>query len=489
MPEPDSPMGPTKLGTVLILVSLVLAWYLMGGKRGSEVAHGAAVIVGMGIALSAAADFQRGLENMVRADLFAILSFYFLSLFEFLFPQANFDTLVDVPSTMKAITICLFAFAGLAIGRHWVRGKKQPFRRVLTTSISSNRMMGVFLGCVILGYLNMLVAVKFNVWDMVDAFLWPRFSQPWSRGRLGDWKALFDELGIMLYLIPPMAGIMLARRKEYNIFQLGIVFFGLLFTLFYGYTSGTRNIFDAYLVTFLIGYAFATPKAKRHELVYVAGLCAVLLVFSTITMVKFREVGLKDYLNGVSEDVEPLKDPEVLAVDLDLYPLSELAEVFPARHNYLGLEIIYLAIIRPIPRALWHNKPEGMSESIETVVGAGDGWTVSASFAGEGYMSGGVIAVFIIAAGFGWLAAWWNRLASEDNSQLGWLIYASGFFSVVISMRSVLYFTTAILPTIAAFALTAYVISKGVDGAQRVFPGRRRAAPARPRTMAAIPRR
>jgi hypothetical protein len=265
------------------------------------------------------------------------------------------------------------------------------------------------------------------------------------------------------------------------------VFF-LLFTLFYGYTSGTRHIFDSYLVTFLIGYAFATQKARRHELLYVAAVCAGLLIFSTVTMVKFREVGLKGYLDGTA-DIEEVKNPDVLAVDLNLYPISEIAEAFPARHDYLGFEIIYQALIRPIPRAIWKGKPEGMSVSIESIVGAGEEWTVAASFAGEAYMSGGLIAVFLIGAGFGWLAAWWNKLVSEDNSELGWLIYASGFFSVVISMRSLLVFTTAILPTIAAFALATYVIGKGVDGLRRVIPGGRRApVPVRGRPMANIRR-
>ncbi len=432
----------------------------------------------------------RGLANLVRADLFAILSFYFLTLFEFLFPQANYDKLVTAHDTIKAIIICLWAFAGLAIGRHLGAGQGAALPADIDDADLLRPDDDAVPCCVTLGgYANMLVACKFNVFEMVDAFMWPRFSQPWSRGRFGNWTALFDEIGMILFLIPPMAGIILARRRNYTIAQLAIVFATLLFTLFYGYSSGTRHIFDSYLVTFLIGYAFATHKARRHELLYVAAACAALLLFSTVTMVKFREVGLKGYLDGTA-DIEEVKDPDVLAVDLNLYPLSEIAAAFPARHGYLGLEIIYQALIRPIPRAIWHGKPEGMSVSIESVVGAGAEWTVAASFAGEAYMSGGLVAVFVIAAGFGWLAAWWNRLVSEENSELGWLIYASGFFAVVISMRSLLVLTTAILPTVAAFAAASYVIGKGVDGLRRVIPGRRRApVPVRARPAPAIPRR
>ena len=314
-------------------------------------------------------------------------------------------------------------------------------------------------------------AEHFNVVAVINDFMGPRFSQPWGRGKFGDWKALFVELGMLLFLIPPMAGIILAQRKKYSAPQLFIVVGALLFTLFYGFTSGTRHIFDSYLVTFLIGYVFASEDRQRKELLTIAGACAVLLLISTVLMVRFRDIGLKSYLSGEHQESRETRE-ESLSVDLNLYPMSRIAVVFPDEHGYLGWEILYQALIRPIPRAIWKNKPEGMSISIEDAVGA-KGWTVAASFAGEAYMSGGLPVVFICGLGFGWLAAWWNRLVSPRNSQFGFLIYASGFFAVVISMRSLLVFTTAMLPTLAAFAGGSLLIAKGVDRVKRVLPGGR----------------
>ena len=218
-------------------------------------------IVGIGLILNSLADFQRGLRNLVRADFFSLLAFYFLTLFEFLFPQANYDTLVTAPATVKAVVICLWAFAGLAVGRHFVRPRPQPFRRILTAPISPGKMMALFVGCALFGYMHMLVAVNFNVYEMVDAFIGPRFSQPWARGRLGRLEGALR--GARHGHVPPPAhGRHHARAPAgiINWLQLVVVVFVFLFTLFYGYTSGTRHIFDSYLVTFLIGYAFATEK-------------------------------------------------------------------------------------------------------------------------------------------------------------------------------------------------------------------------------------
>jgi hypothetical protein len=129
-----------------------------------------------------------------------------------------------------------------------------------------------------------------------------------------------------------------------------------------------------------------------------------------------------------------------------------MVEYFPAHHAFTGLEIPYLAIIHPIPRLLWPSKPEGMSVSVEEILGA-NGWTVATSVIGEEYIMGGLIAVFLMSVVFGVCCAWWNLLASPRNSEFGILVYASGFFSAVITMRSMNWFSTALLPTLAGLAI------------------------------------
>jgi hypothetical protein len=84
-------------------------------------------------------------------------------------------------------------------------------------------------------------------------------------------------------------------------------------------------------------------------------------------------------------------------------------------------------------------------------------------------MSGGFIAIGLIALGFGALTGWWSHLASAQNSELGILIYSSGFFATVISMRSLLVFTTALLPTVAALIIGTYAVRLLAAQAQRLL--------------------
>jgi hypothetical protein len=95
----------------------------------------------------------------------------------------------------------------------------------------------------------------------------PRFSQSWSRGRYGDASALLVELGALIYLIPPIAGLVYARSKNYNLGQKVIVTLVLLFTLYYGFASGTRNIIATYVITFLVAYFL--NKSSSYGKLYV----------------------------------------------------------------------------------------------------------------------------------------------------------------------------------------------------------------------------
>ena len=82
--------------------------------------------------------------------------------------------------------------------------------------------------------------------------------------------------------------------------------------------------------------------------------------------------------------------------------------------------------------------------------------TVASSFVGEAYMSGGFIAIALTGLALGVFTGWWSALLSPRNSELGILIYASGFFAAVISMRSIFVVTTALLPTVAALVIGTY---------------------------------
>src|SRR5262249_4882371 len=110
-------------------------------------------------------------------------------------------------------------------------------------------------------YLNMLMAVSFDPIELVRQMLQPRFSQPWTRGSLGGLETILGELSnLALYLVPAIAGAALGDRKKFKPFQVLFIVFGLLFTLFYGFASGTRNTFAIFLLMTVGSYTLRSEK-------------------------------------------------------------------------------------------------------------------------------------------------------------------------------------------------------------------------------------
>lgn len=482
-PEAGHSLAAHPNGTIFALVAIAFAALTLNGVTPVENARYAAICVGIGLAGSIAFDLRRGLFNLQRADLFAILAYYFLTLFEFLFPQPNFDRMLTRDSAREGTIICLIGFAGLFIGRHLFIPKKQPFQATLTHEIPRGWLLVIFWLSFIIGYSNMLITVRFNFVDLVNWFMAPRFTQPWGRDRLGDWSALLYELNMLIQLIPPLAGIILARRHRYPTGQLILIVAVLALTFFYGFAGGTRNVFATFLVTFMMGYALAIPRDRSRELLILAPIAAVLMCAATFYMLQFREAGLKNYLQGKwTPPPQELGVKKTLYVDYNLFSICKLADFFPRTHEYLGFEIPYQALIRPIPRAVWPGKPTGLSMSIEDAMNM-EGLTISASFAGEAYMSGGSFAVFGLALLLGGFMGWWGALYSPSNSEIGHLVYASGFFAAVISMRSLFVFTTALLPTVAAIVISTLVVRTLIKHAGKILhrpPPIRHAPPRRP---------
>jgi hypothetical protein len=467
-------LAPTATGTILAIFGLALTGVFLRGETPFDMARFAAYGAGLSILVSIAWDLRHGIQNVVRADVLAIVALYFLTLCEFLVPQPDFNALAELDTTRGAIIACLLGMGGLFAGRHIVAGGHRSLADLLGRPVPTRWMIVTFLCCLFLGHLQMLIAVDFDVLAMIDAMMGPRFSQPWGRGRLGDWKALLFELSMLLYLIPSIAGVVFARRHLFSKMQILLVAAGFAFELFYSFSSGTRNLFISFIVAFLVGYAFALQRRRRTEILIVLAASVTMSLVATVWMLNFRQVGLKAWLQGVR--IQSDVHEKLLHVDMNLFVIGELVRVFPREHDFLGWEVPYLALIRPIPRAIWPDKPTGMTATLESAAGADEeSWTVAASFVGEAYVAGGMLIVVVTGLFFGFICTWWSQLASPKNSEIGVLIYASGFVAVAISMRSLFVFTTALLPTIIATVGGRWLVNRMKERADHAIARQRMA--------------
>jgi len=455
---------PNAVSTGSMLIGLLVSYFIMlQGSTPSETAGRAAWGVAATLVLSMGVEVRANWKAILRPDLICFAALFFLTLFEFLFPQPFFDNLAIEASTITSITLCLIAFGCIAIFRHFAPAMPRSLMNIVSRPTPPKAMLSIFWFSFFFGFFYMLLAVGFNVPTLIDQMMGARFSQPWSRGRYGDWKALLNELGMTLYLVPPIAGVIFAKREQYKCVTLVAICLALLFTFFQGFVSGTRYVLAAYVVTFLVGYSLALVRHRRLEFAILCGVIGIAYLYASDQMLQFRGMGLKEYLavKRQSEDPPLPQDPEhSFFVDYNLLMLNQLTEQIPRTHPFLGWEVPYLALIRPVPRAMWPGKPEGMSVTFEGIAGASESTTKAATFIGEAYLAAGTFGVILASAFFGALTAWWGRLTTALASEFGILIYASGFFAIIISMRSLLVLTTAILPTVAAICFAAVFLGK-----------------------------
>ncbi|WP_128923987.1 O-antigen polymerase [Bradyrhizobium guangxiense] len=438
--------------TLILVAGLAVTWLALPSEDAESLFKTAAIGVGLALALSTAMEAVQGVRALIRTDNLMLWVLYGLTLLEFLFPQPDVNGVVSVEAATRGATIVLLGFFGLAVGRHLI---PQQASSSAPLDLKPIYLFGLFIFAFVVGYLHIFLAVNFDPIEMIEQMSRPRFSQSWGRGKFGNAYSLLYELNLLIYLLPPIAGLMLARAERFSIVQKVIVFAVLALTFYYAFASGTRNVLGTYVISMFGAYALTKPDLKLSQVLKVGVPVAGLLLFASTLMLEFRSAG------GVTAIASEERHYDTLYIDHNLVNISNLTNVFPDAVPYLGLEIPYQAIIKPIPRALWEGKPEGLSTSIEAALGINDGvTTLACTFVGEAYMAWGFLGVLIAGLAFGAAAGWWNRTGRQVDSSFSQVLYASGFLAAAMGMRSLLTMVPFMLPTLALWLMGRYWLPK-----------------------------
>ena len=430
--------------TVVIIIGLVFAsMFARMAEATNEALSNAAAVLTCTLLIAFLIEAQAGARNLFRTDIFMLFALLGLTFVEFLSEQDDLSLSLNLDDAWTTIDVALCAFGGLALGRHAFRMYTIPVQNAPEKGLSPSHMFRLFMACAFIGYLHILLAVNFDIFEAVRQMMQPRFTQSWTRGRIGGLGALLNELGLLIYLLPPLAGAVLAEHRRYRGDQKLVIAAILGLTFFSGLAGGTRNIILTYLVTFGVSYLMMKRRLTLASLAAVGAPLALASLFVVYYLAQIRTFGIQNWAVGVERT-------ERLFVDMNLLNIAGLMRAFPDRHEYLGLEIPFTAIIRPIPRFLWPGKPEGLSISIEEIFSV-EGMTLSATYIGELWMSGGVFAVIVGSLVFGAAAAGWNRIGATAQGNLDRILFASGMFAAGICMRSFLSVMPAVLPTLALY--------------------------------------
>jgi oligosaccharide repeat unit polymerase len=449
--------------TVAMCGGLSATYLLLPASSPTEVYFTAAISVMLVLGVGLFFESRGNLRAFIRTDIIMLVALYGLTLVEFYFPQEAVDQVLDRQTATQSVEALLLGFAGILIGRNFVRHFRSVAATTASVQLSRTAIFILFVTTFCAGYLYMLIAVDFSVFELIREMMGPRFSQVWSRGSLGGLRDLLATIGdLLLYVLPVLGGCILADWRRYPLPKLAIVAFGLAFTLFYGFAGGTRNIFAVYLVLFVGAYIIFSPKMGWKRMTLLLGVTGGVLLLASYYMLQFRTIGLENYVTGDS-DFRGF-ERQTLFIDRNLPVIGMLTDIFPDTIPFLGSEMAIYAILHPVPRVIWPGKPEKLSVEVADALGV-TGLSVASTFVGEAYMMGGYPGIVIVALLFGWLAGWWDRFGHDLRSHITVAMYASGFFAAMLSMRSMVWTTTAILPTVAIWL---YIKSRKMAARPRI---------------------
>ncbi|NJN73123.1 MAG: oligosaccharide repeat unit polymerase [Limnothrix sp. RL_2_0] len=448
--------SPSNVGTMCLLAGISIAFvsYPSAFSEGPEaMAAIAARFVGIGFLLSVFFDAMQGIRNLYRVDLLCIFAIYGLTLLEFLFPQEVFTDMTTPEETSLSISIVLVGMFFLSIGRHLVPPKPIKSKFLTLADISNDSIFKIVVFSGFFGFLYMLMNVEFSIFKMIDAMMGARFTQPWGRGRLGGINTLIIELKMLTYIVPPLTAVAWTRIKKFSISQFMIINLICALVFFDAIAGGSRNIYIAHISTLLMAYLIVRPKNTMINTIVPIMLTVWISGFISYHMLEFRTMGMRTYLDNKIYATDQVRDS--FAADYNLASIGWVASQMPDPYPFLGWEVVTWSLIKPIPRAFLPGKPEGLSVSIEEIAGA-TGWTIAVTYLGEAYMSFGMLGVVGVSLFLGALAAWWNRMVVVGQSDYALVVYALGFFAAGITMRSMFWLTTAMLPVIALIVFRKY---------------------------------
>jgi oligosaccharide repeat unit polymerase len=287
--------------------------------------------------------------------------------------------------------------------------------------------------------------------------------------------------------------MMFARPGRFGFWSKMAVVIGLILTVLQGVSTGTRFVMMGYVSAFVTVYILSLPGLNFAKLLRIVVPASALVLAITVLLLQFRNPGMSRSVADLSTG-ETEVDTSNFEVDRNLSVIAKIVSLVPHTYPYIGSEIYLVSLVRPIPRALWPGKPEGVSVSPATVIGEEQA-TIASTFIGEAYLSRGIVTVLITGLVFGWLMAIWNRVGARLTCNGSILVYTSGVFAFVLTMRSITEFFAILMPTLAAIILAriygektleeepAVVMGTGAStaGARMARPNRRRLRPLRVR--------
>ena len=395
-----------------------------------------ALVLSLGLLLAPAAAAFRQPKALLRAEhLLVIAPIYWLLL-----------DLLQGAYSMAGVSPIEIEYAFIAIGVFvvclWFGSMGRPWAvpSFIRDSVSQELPPAVYFYVVIVSFLlgmaKFAVASEFNLVEMFRSAGSGRWDAPWARGQLGGWDAFLDHLQYFGYLTSVLT-VVVGRRWGWRNWRtiVGAVL-SLVMAMFL-VQSGSRRVIGVVVGVALVFWVLVQDRRLKVKHALAAILTMVALLLAMQVMLQYRNVGLTAALSDplVAAGDTPAND--YLHVDDNFYRLCQVIQLIPSTHSYVYHGYLLYAVVRPIPRVLWPDKPVDAGFDLTRAVGDRE-VSYSCSVIGELYMSLGFLGIAIGGWLYGRFAALVNGMLTQSAGLGVVVIYSIGVMALFSGMRSML---------------------------------------------------
>jgi hypothetical protein len=337
------------------------------------------------------------------------------------------------------IEFAFVAIAVFAVG-NWI-GIALPTWRLPSPLMRASRMdfgpgqvhLAIWV-CFFLGTFNYFFQSGFDLGTILSGLTAPRWDAPWTRGSLGDWNSFLEELQYFSYALPSLTVILADRAKSnwLNYRVLSGILLSCIFLAFQVQIGGRR------IIGIILGAALLTWFLLNRRLSFAKAALIFVMIVGVVnflqTILLIRTMGLDNYIQN-REEIAAENDADYIHVDDNFLRLAQIVNLFPEEVDYVGMKQIVYVIVRPIPRAIWPDKPLDPGYSLSELVGM-ESVSLTTSIVGELYATWGLTTVLFGGIFLGSLAKSWNSVLRVSKGNNGKLIYALGIMVLFVGVRS-----------------------------------------------------
>jgi oligosaccharide repeat unit polymerase len=395
-----------------------------------------ALVLSLGLLIAPALAAIRQPKALLRAEHLLVIAPIYWLLLDLLQGAYSMDGIAANEIEQAFIAI------GVFVGCLWLGSMGRPWRvpSFIRDSVSRDLPPTVYFYLVIasflLGMAKFAVAADFNVLAMFRSLGGGRWDAPWARGQLGGWDAFLDHLQYFGYLTSVLT-VVVGRKLGWRNWRTVVSCVLSVLMAMFLVQSGSRRVIGVVVGVALIFWILIQDSKLKIKHALAAMLTMVALLLAMQVMLQYRNVGLTAALSDPTVAADDTPANEYLHVDDNFYRLSQVIQLIPSTHPYVYHGFVVYALVRPIPRVLWPDKPVDAGFDLTRAVGDRE-VSYSCSVIGELYMSLGFFGIAIGGWLYGRFAALINGMLIQSAGLGVVVIYSIGVMALFSGMRSLL---------------------------------------------------